>query len=99
MIRHVVMWKLKDDLTAFEREQLMLEFKLNMSTLGPIVDGIIHIEVIVDILDSSNMDMILVSEFESKEALNQYQDHPKHKDATKCLQGMASIRSCVDYSA
>ncbi|MDF9824798.1 heme-degrading monooxygenase HmoA [Breznakia sp. PF5-3] len=97
MIRHVVMWKLKEDLTPFEREQLMLEFKLNMSNLGPIVEGIVKIEVIVDILDSSNMDMLLISEFESKDALNQYQNHPKHKDATKCLKGMAKIRSCVDY--
>lgn len=97
MICHIVMWKLKSDLTPFEKKQLMLEFQQAMHNLGPIVDGILKVEVIINDMDSSNMDMMLLSEFVSEEALQQYQEHPKHQDATHCLREMVSLRSCVDY--
>lgn len=97
MIQHLVMWKFKEELTPFEKEELALEFKCNMENLGPIIDGILKMEVKVKVLDSSNMDIVLVSAFASAEALKQYQDHPKHKEATQCLKKMVSLRSCVDY--
>lgn len=97
MMHHIVMWKLADTLTSIEKEQVMLEFQRNMHTLGPIVEGIHNIEVIINKETSSNMDMMLVSTFNTSEVLKQYQEHPKHKAATRCLNHMVSIRSCVDY--
>ena len=97
MIRHIVMWKIKEDLTPFEKKQLMLEFRQNMHDISDILPGIHKIEVIINELDSSNMDMMLISEFETKAVLDEYQQHPKHKSATKCLSNMVEIRSCVDY--
>ena len=97
MIRHIVMWKIKKDIPPFEKQQLMLTFKHNMNNLNEMVSGIKKLEVIINELDSSNMDMMLISEFETKAVLVEYQQHPKHKAASKCLVNMIDTRSCIDY--
>ena len=96
-MKHIVMWKLKDSLTDFEKQQLMLEFKHNMKDIQDILEGIIKLEVIINELESSNMDMMLISEFKNQEVLEQYQKHPKHIAASNCLSNMVDIRSCIDY--
>lgn len=93
MIHHIVMWKLETK----AKTETIVAFKQAIEALSDLSDDIIHLEVVTTVLDSSNMDMMLVSVFKHKEALTMYQNHPKHIAAAALLQGKVSLRSCVDY--
>jgi ADP-heptose:LPS heptosyltransferase len=72
--------------------------KADLERLTGIVRGIISIKVIYNALESGNRDIILLSEFESEEALAAYQTHPEHIEISRFVGGFAVNRSCFDYA-
>ncbi|MGL4337897.1 MAG: Dabb family protein [Turicibacter sp.] len=98
MIKHVVMWKIKDTISQ-TRVESMIKIKDELENLNGKIDGLIHIEVGIDFLKSDNSyDVILVSEFTNKVALEQYQVHPLHvRVANEIVKPVSSSRVVVDY--
>ncbi len=99
MIRHVVMFKLKDtDKTAYENA---LTVKAMADELLFKVPSIKAMQTILNSqdADSTNFDIALVCDFDDMDALNEYQNHPEHKAfgafiATVRAEGG---RACIDY--
>ncbi|NBK96776.1 MAG: Dabb family protein [Erysipelotrichia bacterium] len=97
MVRHVVMWKLDDKFTIDEKKIIAETFKSNLEALRNLMEGVMRIEVVSTPLASSNVDIMLVSEFDKQTTLDAYQVHPKHVEVASYLKGKVVSRNCMDY--
>jgi len=97
MIKHIVLWNFKQSLAAEEKEVAAERMKKELEAIKSLVPGTIEIQVVKNEMDSSNCDIALISTFESKEALDQYQGHPKHLEAKDFIVGVVERRVCLDY--
>ena len=98
MIKHTIIWNLKDTLTDEEKQNVKLSAKQNLEALVGKIDGLIDLKVIIDFLPPSNGEMMLDSTFESFEALKAYAIHPAHQAvANEFVRPYTASRSCVDF--
>ncbi|MBR1765292.1 MAG: Dabb family protein [Ruminococcus sp.] len=96
MIRHIIIWQLKPELTGDERAKRAAEIKAGLEGLKGRIDGLIDINVRTDPLPSSNGDLLLDSTLESIEALKGYQVHPEHLKVAELVKSSVCSRSCFD---
>lgn len=100
MVKHVILWKIKEEKTSEEKAEIKKDVKLGLEGLKGKIPGMIDIHVIIDGLDSSNADIMLDSSFESEEALKGYAVHPEHvKVADNNVRPFMDVRVCMDYEA
>lgn len=98
MIKHIILWQFKDNLTNEEKQTLKKEIKKGLEDLKGKVDGLIDIQVITDGLSSSNADIMLDSTLTNEAALQGYAvnpDHVKVKDGV--IAPNVKARVCMDY--
>jgi hypothetical protein len=100
MIKHIVIWKLKENANGNTKMQNAAMIKNKLEALTGRIPGIIKMEVGFDISGTEESgDIVLYSEFESKEALENYQVHPEHKAVMPFVKEARSERRLVDYEA
>lgn len=98
MVKHIIIWTLKDSLSAAEKEKVKANIKSGLEGLKGKIDGLTEISVQTGLLPSSNGDLMLNSAFESAEALKAYAVHPAHVEvADRDVRPYTATRSCVDY--
>ncbi|SHO50711.1 Dabb family protein [Anaerocolumna xylanovorans] len=99
MVRHIVLWKYKEELTGEERNTLGEEAKNRLEALKEIIPGILSLKVITKTLPTGtgNCDLMLDSAFISREALDFYQNHEEHLKAAAFVRSIVGSRICVDY--
>ena len=98
MIKHVILWQLKDELTEGQISEVKAGIKSGLEGLKGEIPGLIDIKVVTEDLASSNADVMLDSTFESEEALKGYATHPKHVAvADGKVRPYTKIRSCLDF--
>ncbi|MCR5367699.1 MULTISPECIES: Dabb family protein [Eubacterium] len=98
MVKHVILWTLKDELSPEEKAQVKKGIKEGLEGLKCRVPGIVDIKVNINGLASSNADLMLDSLFENKEALDAYAVHPAHVAvADEKVRPYTKIRSCLDF--
>ncbi len=98
MVKHVILWTLKDEFSDEEKGKIRQEIKEGLEGLKGKVPGIVDIRVNIHGLASSNADLMLDSTFESAEALKAYSVHPEHVAvADTKVRPYTKIRSCLDY--
>lgn len=97
MVKHIILWKLKESLTEEEKTAARAEAKRRLEALNGKIDGMISLKVITDRLPSSNADMMLDSEFETVEALAGYQTNPLHVEAATYVRSVVEARLCLDF--
>ena len=98
MVKHVILWTLKDELSDEEKISIKKGIKEGLEGLKDKVPGIVDIKVNINGLDSSNADLMLDSTFESEDALKGYAVHPEHVAvADSKVRPYTKIRSCLDY--
>jgi len=91
MIRHIVMWKLRDKADA-------VELKQRLEALNGAIPGLLRLEAGIDFLASEqSADLVLVADLESRAALDYYQTHPEHQAVVPLVRAAATSRSVVDY--
>ena len=96
MVKHVILWKLKDDVT--DKAAVKAGIKAGLEGLKGIVPGLTDIVVRTEGLASSNADVMLDSTLESEEALKGYAVHPAHvKVANEKVRPFTQTRLCLDY--
>lgn len=77
MVRHIVMWRLAP---SPEMAQRAMDIKENLEGLKGKIDCLQDIQVGINFNTADTVsDVVLVSTFETKEALAEYQNHPAHK--------------------
>ena len=60
MIRHIIIWDLKDDLSDEDKNKYPIEIKQKLEALKGVVPGLLDIKVVIDLLDTSKGDILLV---------------------------------------
>ena len=100
MVKHVILWKLKDEVTGEAKEKVLREMKENLEALVGKVPGLLSLMIVTEPLASSNADVMLDSTLESEDALKGYQSHPDHVAvANTCVRPFTEVRLCMDYEA
>ena len=96
MVKHIILWKLKEELA--DRESVIAGIKTGLEGLLGNIPGLVDIHVISGGLESSNADVMLDSTFESEEALKAYAVHPEHvKVADEKVRPYTKNRVCMDF--
>ncbi|PIP03836.1 MAG: stress responsive protein [Zetaproteobacteria bacterium CG12_big_fil_rev_8_21_14_0_65_54_13] len=91
MVKHIVMWKLKEKNDA-------LEIKTRLEALAGRIPGLLNIEVGIDFLHSEqSADLVLVAELADRASLDLYQQHPEHQAVIPLVRAAALSRSVADY--
>ena len=99
MVKHVILWKLKDGLAGAEREAVKQGIKQGLEGLLGKVPGLVDIHVLVDGLASSNADLMLDSKFEDEASLKAYAVHPAHVAvANEKVRPFTQLRLCLDFA-
>ena len=76
MVKHMIIWKLKENLENPEKRKE--EIKIALEGLVGKIEGLVEMKIHIDCMDCSSGDLMMDSTFESAEALAFYQKHPDH---------------------
>ena len=98
MVKHIVMWKLKDHAHGSTKAVTAELIKSKLESLREKIPGILKLEVGIDFsATAESADVVLNSEFESRDALDAYQAHPDHKAVMPFIKEARGERRMVDY--
>ena len=98
MIKHIVMWKLKEEAEGADRATNAGEMKRRLDECAAIVPGIITFEVTLAQADlEATYDIVLYSEFADRAALAAYVAHPVHQAVVPFIGAIREGRQCMDY--
>ena len=98
MVKHVILWQLKDELTAEEKKEVKKGIKEGLEGLAGEIPGLLEITVQIEGLASSNADVMLDSSFTDEDALMAYAVHPAHVAvADGKVRPYTKNRACLDY--
>ena len=99
MVKHIILWRLREDLAPEEKQHVKQDIKAGLEGLAGRIPGLLSISVIVDgRLDSSNADIMLDSTFTDEASLKAYAVHPEHVAvADGKVRPYTSLRTCLDF--
>ena len=98
MIKHIVMWKLKEFAEGADRATNAARMKEKLDACAGLSPGTLKFEVVLAQPGlEATYDVILYSEFTNKEALAEYAAHPTHKAVIPFIGAVRDERQCMDY--
>jgi hypothetical protein len=98
MIKHIVMWKLKDFAEGSDREENAAKIKSMLEALKGKIDQIKYLEVGINVNKSdAAYDAVLITHFEDEQKLDEYQKHPEHVKVSEFVSKVRLDRKVVDY--
>ena len=98
MVKHIILWTLKDEYTEAQKKEIRAGIKEGLEGLSGQIPGLLEISVRTDCLPSSTVDVMLDSTFESAKALKNYSTHPKHVAvADGKVRPYTATRACMDF--
>lgn len=100
MVKHIILWQLKDELQDAEKAEIKRGIKAGLEGLVGKVPGLLSVHVQIESLESSNADVMLDSTLEDVAALKGYAVHPEHVAvADSKVRPFTKNRVCIDYEA
>ena len=97
MIRHVVMWKFKNEAEGKTREENMAIVRDRLYALLPIIPELRKMEIGLDISHTDmSMDLMLVTEFDSVADMKKYAEHPEHLRVSAYVRQVIETRVVLD---
>lgn len=94
MVKHIILWKLKEE---YNNDEVKKGIKEGLESLMGIIPGLVEIKIETKPLESSNVDVMLYSVFENEEALKGYSVHPAHVEvANTKVRPFTAERACFD---
>ena len=98
MLKHIVMWKLKDQAEGADKLGNAREIKRRLDECANIVPGQLKFEVVLAQPGlEATYDVVLYSEFTDKAALDAYINHPTHKAVVPFIGAVREGRQCMGY--
>ena len=98
MIKHIVMWKLKNEAEGNSKTRNIELVKEKLLSLKPVISQISSLEVGENFNASdAAFDLVLITAHHDKKALSGYIIHPSHKDAAVFIGNVVAERKVVDF--
>ena len=97
MVKHIVLFKLKDEVPETDKLVVMNKFKEAIEALPAKISVIRKIEVGLNMNPGEYWHIALYSEFDNLDDVKFYATHPDHVAAGKIIAEAKESRSCVDY--
>ena len=98
MIKHIVLWKLKDSVDGHSKKELASQLKSALEGLhGKIAEiQVLEVGINYNPADTAS-DVSLYSEFKSQADLDAYQKHPEHLKVVELVKKVTMERRVSDY--
>ena len=97
MVRHIVSWNFKPELTEEQRQAVREEIVPRINALKELVPCALEVKASCPPLGSSNCDLVLYSEVSCPEDLPAYQNHPAHQAVLPLIKENFCDRRCCDF--
>lgn len=97
MVKHIVLFKLKAEVSDEQKLEAMHRFKAAIEALPARIPVIRKVEVGLNINPAETWSIALYSEFDTLDDVKFYATHPDHVAAGKLLAEVKESRACVDY--
>lgn len=97
MVKHIVLFKLKENLPEEEKKCIMNRFKAAIEALPAQISFIRRIFVSLNLNPDEKWDICLESEFDSLDDVKAYAVHPAHVAAAGIIKEVKADRACTDY--
>ena len=98
MVKHIILWQLKDELSAEEKKVIKAEMKESLEGLVGKIPGLLDVKVQTEGLASSNAEVMLDTSFVDEDALKVYATHPEHVAvADGKVRPFTKTRMCLDF--
>ncbi len=98
MVKHIVLWKLKEQAEGKSKSENAAKLKRELEALASKIKEIRKLEVGINFNTGQDAyDLGLVSEFASREDLDMYQKHPEHQRFVTIVRGLRDSRIVLDY--
>ena len=97
-VRHIVIWKLNNRTVPLAKCEDALAIRDALLNLKGRIPGLLHLDVGFDYSEKESAgDVVLVTDFESREALANYQHHPEHVNVGSVVRPRVCDRRMIDY--
>lgn len=98
MVKHIVMWKLKEEHNGMTKDELILEMSNRLIELKDKISELVDLQIGINgIHFEKNSDLVLITDFNSFEDLATYAAHPDHIKVVGFAKEIVVDRACVDY--
>lgn len=97
MVRHIVMFKLKEFGTPEAKSAKLAEIKSGLEALVEKIDVLKSMKVGINANPAEVFDFVLESEFEQMEHVDIYAKHPDHVAIAKIIGEVREGRAGIDY--
>lgn len=98
MLKHVVMWKLKEQAEGKTKAENARFMKEHLEALLGVIPELKSVQVGINVKESDMAyDAVLISEFEDEEALAVYKVHPEHMKISLYCKKIRESRVVVDF--
>jgi hypothetical protein len=98
MIKHIVMWRIKNESDVLTKEQIGRKMKTDLEALHHVIPAIRKLEVGINCIPSdAAFDVSLYSEFNSLDDLQTYMNHSAHQKVVTFIRSVVTARNVVDY--
>lgn len=100
MVKHIILWQLKDELSPEEKKVIKAGIKEGLEDLMGKIPGLLEVKVQTEGLASSNAEVMLDTTFTDEAALKGYATHPEHVAvADGKVRPYTKTRLCLDFEA
>lgn len=98
MVKHIVLFKLKESALGNDKNQNAIMIKEKLERLPSKIDVIREYEVGINFVDSDRaLDVSLISGFGTKKDLEKYRVHPDHIEVVTFIKDVTENSVVVDY--
>lgn len=98
MVKHIVLFKLREFDSAEEKREVLVRFRDALMALPPKISCLVSIEAQINENPAESFDLALTTVFNNFEDLATYANHPDHVAAASIFKANAAGRACVDYT-
>lgn len=100
MYKHLVLWKLKEEVNGMSKNELAIEVKRRLDELPAHIPEIVSYEIGINIGDygASFFDVSVISVFENKDTFWNYTKYPAHDAVVVYIQSVMVAEEIVDYN-
>ena len=98
MIKHVVMWKLKEEAEGKTALENMEWIRDHLYALDGVISQLRSIQIGFDVTHAAgSYDLVLITEFDNTTDMKTYNDHPEHQKVVQFIRKVVDSRIACDF--